>query len=203
MKLWILWWSTVWQLRPDCSRLRNFLWFATVLAGITVRPDLIGVSSIIRGLGLKVSCYDHLLDYFYSNALDVEKLTKLWTTFIIKTHPQVMRFHGKLLLCGDGLKAPKEGKKMPGVKSLHQESDSNKKAEYIMGHSCQVVSLLAAAKKSCFAIPLVSRIHEGVVFSNRDQRTLLDKMVLMINSLGLEELFYFIADAYYASHSIY
>jgi len=185
MKLWILWWSTVWQLRPDCSRLRNFLWFATVLAGITVRPDLIGVSSIIRGLGLKVSCYDHLLDYFYSNALDVEKLTKLWTTFIIKTHPQVMRFHGKLLLCGDGLKAPKEGK------------------EYIMGHSCQVVSLLAAAKKSCFAIPLVSRIHEGVVFSNRDQRTLPDKMVLMINSLGLEELFYFIADAYYASHSIY
>lgn len=110
MKLWILWWSTVWQLRPDCSRLRNFLWFATVLAGITVRPDLIGVSSIIRGLGLKVSCYDHLLDYFYSNALDVEKLTKLWTTFIIKTHPQVMRFHGKLLLCGDGLKAPKEGR---------------------------------------------------------------------------------------------
>ena len=36
-----------------------------------------------------------------------------------------------------------------------------------MGHSCQVVSLLAAAKKSCFAIPLVSRIHEGVVFSNK------------------------------------
>jgi len=68
MKLWILWWSTVWQLRPDCSRLRNFLWFATVLAGITVRPDLIGVSSIIRGLGLKVSCYVHLLDYFYSNS---------------------------------------------------------------------------------------------------------------------------------------
>lgn len=202
MKLWILWWSTVWQLRPACSRLRNFLWFATVLAGITVRPDLLGVSSIIRGLGLKGYCYDRLLDFFHSNALNVEKLTKLWTKLIIKTHPQVKRFRGKLLLCGDGLKVPKEGKKMPGVKSLHQESDSNNKAEYIMGHSCQVVSLLAEAGKSCFAIPLVSRIHEGVVFSNRDQRTLLDKMVLLINSLELKELFYFIADAYYASHAI-
>jgi hypothetical protein len=97
---------------------------------------------------------------------------------------------------------PKEGKKMPGVKSLHQESDSNNKAEFIMGHSCQVVSLLVGALESCFAIPLVSRIHEGVVFSNRDRRTLLDKMVLLINSLELEYPFYFVADAYYASKSI-
>jgi len=34
---------------------------------------------------------------------------------------------------------------------------------------------------SVFALPLVCRIHEGVVFSNRDRRTLLDKMVLLID----------------------
>jgi hypothetical protein len=94
---------------------------------------------------------------------------------------------------------PKEGKKMPGVKLLHQESDTNNKAEYIMGHSCQVVSLLVGALESFFAIPLSGQIHEGVVFSNRTKTTLLDKMVLLINSLGIEESFYFIADAYYAS----
>jgi hypothetical protein len=27
------------------------------------------------------------------------------------------------------------------------------------------------------AVPLVSRIHEGLVFSNRDSRTLLDKLL--------------------------
>ena len=37
----------------------------------------------------------------------------------------------------DGLKRPKEGKKMPGVKSLHQESRCNAKASFIMGHSLQ------------------------------------------------------------------
>lgn len=65
---------------------------------------------------------------------------------------------------------PKEGKKMPGVKSLHQESESNIKAECLMGLSCQVVSLLVGALESFFAIPLASRIHEGAIFSNRDQK---------------------------------
>lgn len=202
MQLWLNWWTIVWQLRPACSRTRNFLWFATVLAGMTVRPDLWGVTSIVRGMGLREAYYDNLLDFFHSNGLNLEKLTILWTRIILKIHPKILRVNGKILLCGDGLKVPKEGKKMPGVKSLHQESDSNTKAEYIMGHSCQVVSILVGALDSVFAIPLTSRIHEGVVFSNRDQRTLLDKMLLLIKSLELDEQFYFIADAYYASQSI-
>jgi hypothetical protein len=182
--------------------MRNFLWFATVLAGMTVRPDLWGVTSIVRGMGLQKAYYDNLLDFFHSNGLSLNKLTTLWTRIVLKIHPKVLRVNGKILLCGDGLKVPKEGKKMPGVKSLHQESDSNTKAEYIMGHSCQVVSLLVGALESFFAIPLASRIHEGVIFSNRDERTLLDKMLLLIKSLELDEPFYFIADAYYASQSI-
>jgi DDE superfamily endonuclease len=202
MQLWIQWWIVVWQLRPACSRIRNFLWFATVLAGMTVRPDLWGVTSIVRGMGLQNAYYDNLLDFFHSNGLSLNKLTTLWTRIVLKIHPKVLRVNGKILLCGDGLKIPKEGKKMPGVKSLHQESDSNSKAEYIMGHSCQVVSLLVGALESFFAIPLLSRIHEGVIFSNRDQRTLLDKMLLLTKSLELDEPFYFIADAYYASQSI-
>lgn len=202
MYLWIQWWCVIWQLRPACSRTRNFLWFATVLAGFTVRPDLWGVTSIIRGLGLKGAYYDNILDFFHSNGLNLDKLTKLWTKVIIKIHPNIIRVNGRLLLCGDGLKVPKEGRKMPAVKSLHQESDSNTKAEYIMGHSCQVVSLLVGALGSFFAIPLASRIHEGVIFSNRNKMSLLDKMVLLIHSLGIEEPFYFIADAYYASKSV-
>ncbi len=67
MKLWIKWWSVVRQLRPACSRLRSFLWFVTALAGFTVRPDILGASSFIRGLGLKGIYYDNLLDFFHSN----------------------------------------------------------------------------------------------------------------------------------------
>jgi hypothetical protein len=53
-----------------------------------------------------------------------------------------------------------------------------------------------------FAIPLACRIHEGVVFSNRDKRTLLDKMMDLLSSLLLNAPSYFVADAYYASKTV-
>ena len=110
--------------------------------------------------------------------------------------------NGKPVLVGDGIKVPKSGRKMPGVKKLHQESDSNTKPEYILGHSCQAVAVLTQALSTVFAVPLACRIHEGVVFSNRDKRTLMDKMILLLDSLGMSEPFYFVADAYYANRKI-
>jgi hypothetical protein len=90
---------------------------------------------------------------------------------------------------------------MPGVKKLHQESESNTKPEYIMGHSTQAIAILVGALRTVFAVPLVGRIHEGLVFSNRTKLTQLDKMVLMADSLGLPE-FYFIADSYYSARKV-
>src|ERR1039457_4604852 len=91
---------------------------------------------------------------------------------------------------------------MPGVKLLHQQSESNSKPEYIMGHSLQAVSLLVHAAQSVFAVPLVMRIHEGIVWSNRDRRTLLDKMLALLGIVDIAEAFYVVGDAYYASGKI-
>lgn len=71
-----------------------------------------------------------------------------------------------------------------------------------MGHSCQAVALLVGACASFFAVPLACRIHEGLVFSNRDKRTLLDKMILLIKGLNMPSSFYFVADAYYCARTI-
>ncbi|GFP26139.1 hypothetical protein HKBW3S25_01627, partial [Candidatus Hakubella thermalkaliphila] len=202
MQLWIHWLGVVWQLRPASSRLRNFLWFLTCLAGMTVRGDLLGATSIIRSLGLKEVCYDRILDFFPSPALNLDKLTQAWVALVQKIYPSILRSNGRILLVGDGLKIAKSGKKMPAVKLLHQQSESNTKPKYIMGHSCQAVALLAGTLKSVFAIPLISRIHQGLIFSNQDQRTLLDKMILLIDALDIAAPFYFIADAYYASRVI-
>ena len=62
--------------------------------------------------------------------------------------------------------------------------------------------MLTHALFGVFALPLACPIHEGVVFSNRDQRTLMDKMILLIDSLAVKEPFYFVADAYYAAGKI-
>ena len=52
-------------LRGACSRQRSFVWLATSLAGLCVRSDLAGITSIVRALGLKEHCYDRLLDFFH------------------------------------------------------------------------------------------------------------------------------------------
>jgi hypothetical protein len=142
------------------------------LAGMTVRTDLLGVTSIVRTLGLLPRCYDRLLDFLHSPALVLETLTSLWRNMVFK-QPGILRVNGRPVLVGDGIKVAKSGKKMPAVKKLHQQSDSNTKPEYIFGHSCQAVAVLMNALSSVFAVPLTCRIHEGVVFSNRDRRTLL------------------------------
>jgi len=200
--LWEIWWEMVCELRPACARTRTFLWMTLCLAGLTVRKDLLGVTSIVRVLGLVPDCYDRLLDFFHSPALNLDTLTRLWCRLVFRAHPGILRVNDKMVLVGDGIKVAKAGRKMPGVKRLHQQSESNTKPEYIFGHSCQAVALLTQALSTVFAVPLACRIHEGVVFSNRDRRTLLDKMILLIDLLDLREPFYFVADAYYASGTI-
>jgi len=203
MKLWRAWMKCVWQLKTCCSRNRTFLWMVVFLMAVTVRcGDIVGMSAVIRALGLEPYCYDRLLDFIHSPSLCVLKLTHLWVQSVLKIFPTLMLVNGKYVLLGDGIKIAKEGKKMPAVKKLHQESESNSKAEYIMGHSCQAVSILVGAFSSFFAVPLASRIHEGVVFSNRDKKTLLDKMIILLQSLGLGHNYYFVADAYYATKKI-
>ncbi len=200
--LWEHWWILVCELQSACARTRTFLWMAVCLAGMTTRKDIMGVTSIVRALGLLPICYDRLLDFFHSPALNVDKLTRAWRDLVFRAMPDTLRVNGRPVLVGDGIKIAKAGRKMPGVKKLHQQSESNTKPEYIFGHSCQAVAVLARALSSVLAIPLACRIHEGVVFSNRDKRTLLDKMIMLLDSLEMKESFYFVADAYYASGKI-
>jgi hypothetical protein len=169
---------------------------------MTTRREVAGVTSIVRALGLVPANYDRLLDFFHSPAVDLAKLTVAWRNLVFRAHPGILRVNGRPVLAGDGIKVAKSGRKMPAVKKLHQQSESNTKPEYIFGHSCQAVAVLAQALSSVVALPLACRIHEGVVFSNRDKQTLLDKMILLIDSLGLTEPFYFVADAYYATGNI-
>jgi hypothetical protein len=200
--LWKVWWKMVIELRPACARTRTFLWMGVCLAGMAIRRDLGGVTSIVRVLGLVPACYDRLLDFFHSPALCLDKLTRLWCALVFRIHPGIIRVNGRPVLVGDGIKVPKSGRKMPAVKKLHQPSESNTKPQYIFGHSCQAVAVLGRALSSILAVPLACRIHEGVVFSNRDRRTLLDRMIALIDSLGMTEPFLFVADAYYATGKI-
>ena len=122
MVLWIQWWKIVRQLRPAFARERTFLWFALCLVGLTVRPDLRGVTSLIRAVGLKEVFYDRLLDFFHSKGVAVESLATLWCRLILTVLPALLvpMVNDRPIFIGDGIKLAKTGRKMPAVKKLHQ-----------------------------------------------------------------------------------
>ena len=198
--LWLAWLRALQPLRPACSRTTTFLWLVVVLAALCLRPDLAGVTSLVRSLGLADASYYCLLHFFHSPALNLDRLTQLWR----QTLPHLLRrclvrVNGRPVVLADGLKRPKEGRKMPGVKSLHQESRCNAKASFIMGHSVQAVALLVQAAGVCLAVPVAARIHEGIVWSARDRRTLLDKLSALLLGLQWGGPVTVVADAYYAA----
>ena len=198
--LWRAIWRAVQPLRPACSRTTTFLWLMVVLAALCLRPDLAGVTSLVRGLGLSEASYYCLLHFFHSTALDLELLTRLWHQTLQRLfRRRLVRVNGRAVVLVAGLKRPKEGKKMPGVKSLHQESRCNAKASFIMGHSLQAVAMLAHVAGGYMAVPVAARIHEGVVWSNRDRRTLLDKLSALLVGLPWDQPATVVADAYYAA----
>lgn len=204
MKLWMVWFQAVAHLRPACARGRTYRWMVLVLMGLSIRTERAGVTSFVRGLGLAPSAYKRLLHLFHSSALKLDRLTVLWVRWCRTAFP-VQRVGPYLVCLADGLKAAKEGRKMPAVKKLHQVSDNNSKAPFIFGHSFQAISLLIHTPTGhVAAVPLAARIHEGVVWSNRDRRTLLDKLVLLFLPLAvaLAAPVILVADAYYASRKI-
>ena len=201
--LWTAWWEVVRQLRPAFSRNATFLWFAAALAAMCARSDRRGVSSCMRTLGLKDRCYSSLLACFHSSAVNLPHLARLWSALVLALgKPFLLLVGGRIVVLADGIKAPKTGRKMPAVKKLHQESGNNTKPEFITGHSCQALAVVAAAAGSFLAIPLAGAIHEGVVTTNRDKRTLPGKLVAMLDALGLALPLMLVADAYYANKTV-
>ncbi len=194
---WMLVARSLLHLRPAFSRCRTFCWFCIAVVGMLLHRDIFGVTSLVRALRLPEWTYDRILDVFHSKAWNVQTLARCWVRWMIKMLPLV-KIRGKAVLVADGHNNAKSGRKMPAVKTLHQSSESNTKPEYITGHSTQAVGILAKRGESTFALPLFIEIVEGLVFSNREKRTILDKLYHALKWLGVCEC-YLVADAYYAS----
>ena len=191
--------------RPCFSRTAAFHWFCIVLVGLYVRVDHEGLTSFIRWLSLAPICYDSLVHFFYATSWSVDTLIPVWVSWVLATCP-LRTFHGRKLLIGDGIKVAKEARKMPAVKSLHQESANNSKKASISGHHFGVVGILAGTLHKLFCLPLQAEVHEGVDTLrpseglNGQPPTLVTRMarLLLATAEALEEPCYAVLDAYFA-----
>lgn len=203
MPLWSEWTRRVDALRPACARTLTFLWLSVALLSLCARGDLAGVTSWVRSGFLDGRAYRRLLHLFAGGGVRVEALTRCWVALVLGPFRPVV-VAGYRIAVTDGLKVPKEGRRMPGVKSLHQESQNNSKPTYIMGHSFQAVGLLVEGGHGPLCVPLASRLHEGVKAGPGEAGTLLDKLVAFFLPLAsdLRAPVLLLADAYYASRKI-
>ncbi len=48
--------------------------------------------------------------------MQLDPLAALWTQTVKRLFPQPLRVNGRCIVVGDGIKVPKRGRKMPGVK---------------------------------------------------------------------------------------
>ncbi|ASC72894.1 hypothetical protein XM38_038540 [Halomicronema hongdechloris C2206] len=76
----------------------------------------------MNALGLSEHVYPQALHWFESSAFSVQTLCEHWGQWLSQ-HANGYRIKGERVYVADGIKVAKEGRKMPAVKRLHQESE--------------------------------------------------------------------------------
>ena len=143
------------------SRKAAFRWFVTITLGLMLRSDKLGVTSVIRDLALSPGCYDPMLHFFRASSWSLDDIRKRWFS-AVREYAPLYRERGFHVLVGDGVKQSKEGRRMPGVKKLFQESENSAKPEYIHGHMFGGLGILAGNVRNWACIPLSIRLHDGL-----------------------------------------
>jgi len=153
--------SALISFRSCFSRGAAFQWFVTMVVGMMIRTDKLGATSIIRALGLKPS-YEPLINYFRSEAWKLRSMENNWAAYVKRNVPDLLNIDGAAILAGDSIKVAKEGKRMAGVKRLHQESENTSKSEYIYGQLFGCVGVLAGHSGKTYCLPLACELQDGI-----------------------------------------
>lgn len=184
-------------IRPAFSRRATYCWFVLVFVGFILRTDNFGVSSIVRALTLSPESYTCLLHFFHSTAWNVNGIMSIWWQWLVKKDI-AHRINDRLVLVGDHTKTPKDGRKMPAVATLHQDSETSSKPSYFRGHHWGCIGILMQACDKYFAVPLWANIQEGLtLLTNSDEKRHLPKTVQIVE-MAMKGKAYLVLDAYFA-----
>jgi hypothetical protein len=142
------------------SRGATHKWFTVIVIGFMIWQEHTGITSFIRELWIEPRYYETMLHFFRSSAWCLARITNQWIQ-TVKESGVLYNEAGKYILVGDGVKQGKEGRKMPCVKKMRQESENTSKPSYIFGHMFGAVGVLAGGMKKLFCVPLSITIQNG------------------------------------------
>jgi len=147
--------------RKEFSYKSAYKWLIMLVIGFMIRADKLGVTSVVRNLALRPESYESMMHFFRASSWSLASLQAAWLGIVARQAP-LWRYRGRVVLIGDGTKQSKEGRKMPGVKRLKQESETQSKASYIYGHFWGCVGILIGTAGKLACLPLLSRLHDGL-----------------------------------------
>ncbi len=129
------------------SRKAALRWFITITIGLMLRSDKLGVTSVIRDLALSPGCYDSMIHFFRASSWSLDSIRSCWFS-VVRQYAPLYKEGNLYILVGDGVKQSKEGRRIPGVKKLFQESENSAKPEYIHRHMFGGLGILAGNVRS-------------------------------------------------------
>ena len=137
-----------------------WLLFCMVVLGFIGTAEMVGVTSLCRFWGGSESLYCSFLHFFRVSNWSLTALMIQWSTFILSQNLHV-KAQGRAVCLGDHTYVVKNGRRMPGVVSLRQDSETQTKPSYFRGHCWGAIGLTIGSMAAPFGIPLMLGIHQG------------------------------------------
>jgi len=124
--------------------------------------------------------------FFRYSKWSLESLICQWTTFVLAQHETVI-VQGRAVLSGDHTYVPKDGRMMPGVVTIHQNSETQSKPSYFRGHQWGAIILLIGSIAAPFGLPLALNIHQGLIHIGKEDKneTLQTRIIHMAMDFAL------------------
>jgi len=150
---------------------RNSTWldFCMIVLGFIGATEITGITSFCRFWGLGEGAYHTFVNLFRSEAFSLYMLICQWTTFVLVQNKTIM-VQGRAVLLGDHTYVSQDGRRMPGVVTLHQDSETQSKPSYFRGHCWGAIGLLIGSLASPFCLPLALRIHQGLIHIGKQDK---------------------------------
>jgi len=202
--------NTLYSFRGVFSRQSSWVIFCMVIIGFIGGSEMVGITSFCRFWGFDVTGYYTFLHFFRYSSWSLEMLMIQWTTFVLAQGLTVM-VQGRAILLGDHTYAPKDGRRMPGVVTLHQDSETQSKPSYFRGHHWGAICLMIGSLLSPFGLPLVLGIHQGLSHidkgteANPDPDNLKTRIIRMALDFSLRHHLpcLLVLDAYFPCASVF
>lgn len=155
------------------SRRSTWVSFCLVILGLIGNHHTDGLSSLCRFWRMDEADYHRLLHFFHSSAWCLDALVAHWGHCVVSQRVAVT-VEGRAVLLGDHTYVVKDAMRMPGVVTLHQDSQTQSKPSYFRGHHWGVVGLVVGSLSQAFCLPLNARLHQGFAHLLQDAKTAAD-----------------------------